>query len=366
MKNKEVCKNCEKKFKESYRFCPYCGQQAKDELTVKVLFYNTINNYFAFDARFYKSFFPLLFKPGYLATKFIEGKRLMYLHPAQMYLFVSIIFYFLFSFVQSEQVRNLDVELKRSSPLKVSTDYNKSEKIIDSLEAQFIDNTFVADSTEESSSRNDVIKNHNVIANFSEKRLSTMLDSERGEHHGVLSFDFNIKLLDSLIVSRAPKEDILTHMGMSDNPGYFEKRFYTQALRFYETRRGGSVLQTFYDAIPIAMFFLLPVFAFILKSFYFKRGLYAEYLVFSFYYFSFIFTVLGLMLLIYFMFDVPSWVDQFCYLTLFVYLLIAIKNFYKQRWLTTLLKTFAVTFIFLSIVIPITVVILSVFAFLFY
>ncbi len=67
---KETCKNCEQEFDDNFKFCPYCGQQAKDELTVGVLFYNTISNYFSFDARFFKSFFPLLFKPGYLAKRF--------------------------------------------------------------------------------------------------------------------------------------------------------------------------------------------------------------------------------------------------------------------------------------------------------
>ena len=52
------CPNCEKEFEEGFEFCPYCGQKAKDELTLKLLFYNTISNYFSFDARFLKSFFP--------------------------------------------------------------------------------------------------------------------------------------------------------------------------------------------------------------------------------------------------------------------------------------------------------------------
>ena len=93
------CKNCEQPFDDAYEYCPHCGQKDKDELTIGLLFYNTISNYFSFDARFFKSFIPLLFKPGYLARKFIEGKRLLYLHPAQMYLFISVVFFFLFNFL---------------------------------------------------------------------------------------------------------------------------------------------------------------------------------------------------------------------------------------------------------------------------
>ena len=95
-KNMVTCKNCEKEYNDSFEFCPHCGQKSNDELTIGILFYNTISNYFSFDARFFKSYIPLMFKPGYLPNKFIEGKRLLYLHPAQMYLFISVVFFFLF------------------------------------------------------------------------------------------------------------------------------------------------------------------------------------------------------------------------------------------------------------------------------
>ena len=99
--------NCEHKFEEGFKFCPHCGQKTNDDLTLGVLFYNTITNYFSVDARFFKSFIPLMFKPGYLAKRFIEGKRLLYLHPAQMYLFISVVFFFLFSFITRDNNNNL-------------------------------------------------------------------------------------------------------------------------------------------------------------------------------------------------------------------------------------------------------------------
>jgi len=49
----ETCKNCEQQFKKEFDFCPHCGQKVNDELTLGVLFYNTISNYFSFDARFF-------------------------------------------------------------------------------------------------------------------------------------------------------------------------------------------------------------------------------------------------------------------------------------------------------------------------
>jgi len=113
------CKNCEQSFSADYNFCPYCGQKDKEKLTLGLLFNNTISNYFSVDARFFKSFLPLLFKPGYLASRFIQGKRLLYLHPAQLYLFISVVFFFLFSFKISKQEKAIEKQLTRLLKLKM-------------------------------------------------------------------------------------------------------------------------------------------------------------------------------------------------------------------------------------------------------
>ena len=77
-------------------FALIVAKNQEDTLTVKVLFYNTLSNYFSYDARFLKSVVPLLFKPGYVAKEFVLGRRLKYLHPAQYYLFASVLFSFSF------------------------------------------------------------------------------------------------------------------------------------------------------------------------------------------------------------------------------------------------------------------------------
>jgi hypothetical protein len=105
-----LCKNCEKTCDPSFTYCPSCGQETANKLTVGVLFSNTISNYFSIDGRFFKSFIPLMIKPGALAKRFVDGKRRLYLHPAQFYLFISILFFFLFSF----SVRKADDQISRT------------------------------------------------------------------------------------------------------------------------------------------------------------------------------------------------------------------------------------------------------------
>ena len=126
------CKNCEKTFEDDFSYCPFCGQEAADKLTFGVLFSNTISNYFSIDARFFRSFIPLMTKPGILARRFIDGKRLAYLHPAQFYLFVSVVFFFIFSFSVREADHRMSDGLKKGFEIDLLPD--SLEAVEDSLQ----------------------------------------------------------------------------------------------------------------------------------------------------------------------------------------------------------------------------------------
>ncbi|MGB5417292.1 DUF3667 domain-containing protein [Algibacter sp.] len=363
--NKENCKNCEKQFDDSFKFCPHCGQQAKDELTVRLLFYNTISNYFSFDARFFKSFLPLLFKPGYLASKFIEGKRLLYLHPAQMYLFIAVVFFFLFSFIQRNTVQAIDESLAKTL---------KKESIVEKIEDAHVRDSIKAiqafkKKEEDSIARHEIrkaLEENKFIHGFSDAKIDSLVNADDFRKNDIASFDFNTKSVDSLIALDAPDDDIYKDMGMPDEAGWLKRKLYKQALRFYKSRQGGSILQTFYDTIPIAMFFLLPIFALILKILYRKHGLYAHHLVFSFYFFSFLFTVFSIVIGLNFILDIPDWIDWLIVFSTFVYLYFALKRFYQQGKFKTFFKASVTSFLFLLFVAPLTTIILGVFAFLFY
>ncbi|MCB4808557.1 DUF3667 domain-containing protein [Tamlana sp. 62-3] len=357
----ETCKNCEKVFYSAYKFCPHCGQQTKDKLTVGVLFANTIQNYFAFDARFFKSFFPLLFKPGFLARKFVEGRRLMYLHPAQMYLFVTVVFFFLFSFIQTKQIENFDKQLAKN------LDENSS---ILSSNSQIKDSLLLAEIKREDSIAKaeirDALQQTKGFINLSDKAIDSIANNTSNKKNTNINFSFDEKVIDSLIAINASDQEIYKSMGMDEDDNWLSKRMYSQALKFYKSKRGGSILKAFFDTFPIAMFFLLPIFAFILKLFYWKRGLYAHHLVFSFYFFSFLFATFSITLGVNFVFKLPAWVNFLISLSTFIYLVLALKQFYKQGKFMSFLKGGLVTFLFMSFVIPATVVILGLFSFLFY
>jgi len=349
------CKNCEQPFDKAYDFCPHCGQKDKDDLTIGLLFYNTISNYFSFDARFFKSFFPLVFKPGYLAKQFIGGKRLLYLHPAQLYLFISVVFFFLLtSTVIREQVRSVDDELKKTLNKPIISDSAKAIMTIDSAEVQELLKPLKDNKALTGMEKNEL------------KVLDSLVSDGVNKSNNQLAFDFDEQKVDSLIAIDAVDKEVLEAMGMDESDGFVVKKFYKQMLKFYRQRNGGQVLQAIYDTIPISLFILLPIFAFILKILYFKRGSYAHHLVFSFYFFSFLFTVFSTILILNYFWDVPDWIDVLLILSTFFYLFMALKRFYEQGWFRSFFKACLATMIYFSFVIPIAIILIAMVGFMFY
>lgn len=350
-----TCKNCEKDYDNEFQFCPHCGQKANDELTLGVLFYNTISNYFSFDARFFKSYIPLMFKPGYLAKQFVGGKRLLYLHPAQMYLFISVIFFFLFSIISRDQIQDVDKAFKNDLNISKISDSLVAKNAVDSMKIkkvaqQLKDNNIVIPDRDVDLKTLDSLLNPN-----NEKALKTSS-----------SFAFNTQKVDSLIALNASDKEIYKAMGLNDDAGFFKRKLYTQGLKLYKQRNGGSILQMFYDSIPIAMFILLPIFALLLKLFFYKKGPFSHHLVFTFYFFSFLFMVLSILIIANLIFKLSGfWIGLVMFSTFF-YLLLAVKRFYDKGYFLSFIKSGLISFLFLNFVIPLAIVIIGVTAFLFY
>ena len=349
--NQVDCKNCEQPFDADFQFCPHCGQKSNDELTIGVLFYNTISNYFSFDARFFKSFFPLLFKPGYLAKEFINGKRLMYLHPAQMYLFISVVFFFIFSFTASEQSDSLNRGLKEALDTeKISLIDPLLQRTKDSLDRIEI---------------REALENTKLLSGMSQQEIDSIVSLD------VLPKKNNISLgsfqveLDSLLNARASDKVIYEHMDLKEGDSWFKRKFYEQGLKLYRAKDAGNIWSTFIDTVPIALFFLLPIFAFIIKIFYYKKGPYSHHLVFSFYYFSFVFTVLSIIFGVNLICEIPDWIDFLIALSCFIYLFIAIRRFYNQGWFLSFVKTTLSTMLYFPVVF-ISAILIMFFAFMFY
>ena len=97
-RKKENCLNCGGSLLKDQNFCPDCGQENHYKVVpLKQLFLDFLGDYFTFDSKFFRSIFPLVFKPGELTREFNAGHRVRFIHPLRLYVFISVIFFFAIS-----------------------------------------------------------------------------------------------------------------------------------------------------------------------------------------------------------------------------------------------------------------------------
>ncbi len=120
-----ICLNCEQPISDKDNFCSNCGQvNDTNRLSLKTYFSEYLAGFFSFDNRFLKTVFPLLFKPGKVTKDYVEGKRMRYVNPFQLYINVSIIFFLVlsllktiesFNSIQKQQINPTEEAIIRNS-----------------------------------------------------------------------------------------------------------------------------------------------------------------------------------------------------------------------------------------------------------
>jgi len=96
------------------------------------------------------------------------------------------------------------------------------------------------------------------------------------------------------------------------------------------------------------MLIMMPMLALVLKLLYIRRKFYYfEHLVFSFHTHTFAFLLLALLLILNNF--LPDWIFAWGTLGLAVYLYLAMKRFYGQSWMKTLVKFVLANFMYLFV-----------------
>jgi len=124
------CLNCKQPISNNDNFCSNCGQVNDTlPLSIKQFISEFFAGFFSFDSRFFKTFIPLLFKPGKVSQDYIEGKRRRYVNPFQLYLHVTILFFLItgiFSAIDEYKITNYTTkdteEVTKNSAIKGITD----------------------------------------------------------------------------------------------------------------------------------------------------------------------------------------------------------------------------------------------------
>jgi len=246
------------------KFCHNCGQE---NLQIKESFGHMMNHaisdYFHFDHQFFHTLKPLFFKPGYLTTEYMAGRRAQYLHPVKMYIFISVVY-----FVTLFQSGHEAVKIKISDPVKAG-------KVIDSIAK---DPDISAEEKENLTQAAGKLK-HLDVKEKKPGRFRTFTGDTSYDQYTVSQ-------------NKLPE----------NKRDGFLKRTYNQKALIYNEKYGERAKEVFSDELkhntPKMMFILLPLFALILGVTFMKsKKYYVEHLIYSFHLHCFMFLFMAIIML---------------------------------------------------------------------
>ncbi len=87
------CQNCGTPLQGPY--CSHCGQHDFDtHQSFRHVLFEALEDFFHFDTKLFRTLGTLLFRPGQLSAEFNAGKRAAQMPPFRLYIFVSVLFFF--------------------------------------------------------------------------------------------------------------------------------------------------------------------------------------------------------------------------------------------------------------------------------
>lgn len=98
-----ACANCGTVLAD--RYCGHCGQDAHATLSIRHFAGEFVEGLFHFDSTFWRTFLPLLFRPGFLTVEYLNGKRKSYAPPLRSYLVLSLLYFLMASLVVTPHTR---------------------------------------------------------------------------------------------------------------------------------------------------------------------------------------------------------------------------------------------------------------------
>ena len=326
-KRGSTCLNCEQTISPKDNFCKNCGQvNNTSRLSLKYYFSEYLSGFFSFDNRFFKTIIPLLFKPGKVSREFIEGKRKKYVNPFQLYLNITIIFFLIIGFFGT-------IDNFRESRKINTVEQGESEDIISALDSL---KTIVINKKDSiSTSKDDISINTNLDS----------LDNSDNKNDSITNFE-KIVLKVTDFMEYDDKHDSINIPVALKELGYEENNwnifYFSKAQNINKFINDPNFRKSYSDnlvsKISIALFLLLPVFAFAVTLLYIRNKYnYSEHLVFVFHTQTAFFILLILSMLFDRIFK-TDWGTSLALLLFLIYLFIALRNFYKQSIIKTSIK----------------------------
>ena len=133
-RKEKICLNCNAELQG--RFCHKCGQEnIEPKESFLHLLSHLVSHEFHFDSKFFSTAKHLLLTPGFLTKEYMAGRRVSYLDPIRMYIFLSAFFFLVVFSLNKGETNLVNATYKNSGAKKQALAVIKGvkEEIKDSL-----------------------------------------------------------------------------------------------------------------------------------------------------------------------------------------------------------------------------------------
>ncbi|MFN8301578.1 MAG: DUF3667 domain-containing protein [Saprospiraceae bacterium] len=363
---KPVCSNCGEKMTRKGHFCPHCGQKKFDgRIRMRDLLSKFLHNITHLDGKFVRMAWQLLV-PGRVTMAYFQGKIKRYPHPVQF--FFVVMFFFLFLLNKTLDSGQKRISSRTGASIHIQMDGNKeageesrigAEDFFKTLERQALVREFQASYTDlpaalqtpavraafDSSALHMSANYRLLLSDIQEELDSAGEKSVRADllldtiPIGLVNKEYRFAITDLL---RLSPDELLDQYGITN---WKDRIMVKQGIKSIKEPKG--LLHAYLGSLTWTILALVALMSVILALLYRRqRRYYVEHFIFLLHQHSGAFLLLTLVLL------GSLWVDmRWAWLLMFAWiglsLLIAMKNFYGESWVKTLLKWTAYSLLYL-------------------
>ena len=149
----EACANC--KTVHTALYCPQCGQKRHVHRTLTAIFNDLIHGVLHLDGKFWLTLPLLVFKPGKLTRRYIDGERAKFVSPMAMFLFSVFAMFAIFQMIGLTAPTDLTAPSPEVIETRLTTELEKNEAALADVESELADASINQERREELESDRD-------------------------------------------------------------------------------------------------------------------------------------------------------------------------------------------------------------------
>ena len=332
------CENCGAELQGHW--CAQCGQPAIEyRRSFRHVVADLLNEFLNWDSKFFTTIALLILKPWRLTNEFLAGKRVRYVNPLRLYLLASILFFFAVNYatkgvkfepgkLEPKDRAELEAELKNEDLPPAAR-----EKL-----AALLRESSPSPASEPSTNTPSPVPSGSPNASPSSPAPETMHKKQYGKI-GERPFVFSDGAKSSTPFERWIEGRAKEKMGEHGT-------------------KMGLFISTLLSNLPYMMLCCIPLFAFVLKVLYIRRGIfYIDHLIYALHIHTFAYT--GIMLIVLATIglnrvapgSIAGWIIALLWIAFVVQIFLSIRRVYRQGWFISIFKFLFGGFVYLMVLV---------------